>query len=112
MFTPLSSVLKASVLGQYVAVHKLSPVHLQIYLLLYSLCYKGNRIKSMRQISYSYLATAINKMYGTNLNKRTVKYGCDKIVSLGLMDRVTTRFKRQIGTQLLPDKASFYRIHT
>lgn len=106
----MDAVITRSVTGQYMAVRLLSPVHLQIYLLFYSLCYKGNRIKSMRQISYAYIASELKKRYNVELTKRQIKYAADKLVSVGLLDRVTASYRRQIGDKLLPDKASYYRL--
>jgi len=108
----LKSLISSSVTGQWLAIRKLSALQLQVYLMFYSLCYKGSRIKSMREISYQYVGSAINTMYGTKLNKRTVKYVADKLVKLGLLERKTTHFKKLYGNTLLPTKSSYYRLNT
>ena len=110
MFINMKALINSSLTGHFISVHKLSPLHLQIYLVTYSLCYKGTRIKSMRQISYAYIGSFIKSRYGIEVTKRQIKYGMDKIVSLGLVERITTNFVRNVNGQLLPDKASYYRL--
>jgi len=64
----------------------------------------------MREISYNYIGNSMKKQHSIELTKRQVKYAVDKIVSLGLLERKTAHFKSLVGSQWLPDKASYYRL--
>lgn len=112
-FTPIDKALKSSAPASVALIRKLSPRYLFVYLMLFSLCYKGKHYKRMREISYIYLSNELCRMYGANFaTKRQVRRACDKIVSLGLIERSTASFLKPYGTQLLPTKTSYYRIST
>ncbi len=99
-------------LGLSVLSRKLNPLQGVVYLLMYSLCYKGSSYKRMRPISYIYVMHLVNSMYQIEVSKRQVRRCVDKIVSLGLLERKTAVYARQYGNAILPTKTSYYRIST
>lgn len=108
----IKEILPATAIGHATLLKKLSPVQIFVYNMLFSLCYKGNCYKRMRQISYIYVANELNNMYGLNISKRQVRRAVDKIVRLGLVERKTAVFVKLYGTRNLPTKTSYYRICT
>jgi len=84
----------------------LSDNHLKVFLLMYSLCYKGTRTKSPRRLATNRIAKS------TSLSYKQVRGAIDKIVKLRLLQKYTTTFPEKHGTQTLWSSACYYRIMT
>lgn len=91
--------------------HKLTPIQLFVFLMMFSLCYKGSSKKRMREVSYIYISNSIKELYGIEITARQVRRSVDKLVKLEFIERKTASFVKQYGTQMLPTKRSFYRLH-
>jgi hypothetical protein len=82
----------------------LSDIDIKVYLMYFSLCYKGSRIRCYREIK----VMGVGKSLG--LSYTQVRHSLKKIIKLGLLEKITTTFQREQGTVKLWTMASYFRI--
>ena len=111
-FQPLNVVLSKSLTVKCIAI-KLLPYHqLLVFLMYFSLCYKGTHKRQMRPITLNFIRSQLDTLYQLKLSHRQVEYATTRLISHGLLERRTASFKQRVGTQLLPGRQSFYRLMT
>ena len=82
----------------------LSDNGISVYLLMHSLCFKGSRCNVPREIKTNGIAKTLGLTY------KQTRLCIDKIVGLGLLEKWSTTFKQQHGTQQLWTKTAYYRL--
>jgi len=85
----------------------LSVLDLSVMFEMYSLCYKGKRIRCFRRIENNGVAKVLNLSYSV------VRGSIKRLVALKLLDKTTTSFQTQSssGNKKYWQKSSYYRIN-
>lgn len=111
-FMPLKAIMPLSAIGRTVAIHSLKPVYLHIFLMIFSLCYKGKHYKKMTAINYHGIIGELDRIYGIKVSRHQIKRAVAKFVSLGLLEVKTAKFGKLVGTQYLPTTTVYMRLYT
>lgn len=109
-FMPLKSILPLTAIGRASNIHKLSPVYLHIFLMAFTLCYKGRHYKKMIYISHDGIIYQLKKIYNIDVSTDQVKRAMHKFISLGLLERKTAIYVTPHKGKLYPVKKSYYRL--
>lgn len=108
----LKSLLPLSMIGRATNIHKLSPVYLHIFLMAFTLCYKGRHYRKMIYISHNGIIYQLKTIYQIEVSRQQVERAMAKFISLGLLERKTACFITNDRGHLYPTKKSYYRLLT
>lgn len=111
-FTPLSNALNLTAVGRASQIRRLNPLQLHIFLLMYSMCFKGHSFRRFNAINSYGVKQQLKLLYNLEITRRQFDYACSKFVKLGLLERTVANFPKTYGSQTLYTKTSFYRIRT
>lgn len=109
---PIKVILPLSAIGRATNLRRLSPLYIHIFLMVFSLCYKGKHYRRMIYISHEGIIMQLKRMYDLDISRQQVTRAMNKFISLGLVERKTAHFVKPVGGILTPQKMSYYRLST